>query len=891
MRKLLPLLSAVCMAVVLGPTAVGQPSAPPKPAGSGWRVVDGQVAWTSAKPMSGDAAVEFWSDGKLLGRARSSRDGRTFSLPGKALGDLGKVEVRAGGRRLDAPDPKFRANQAPAALPPLLPKGVADPGTPGPYQTVTGEYALDPVRLPGLDGPIEMQAVVVAPRNAPGNRPLVLFLHGRHGSCYNPNNPADQPFTWPCPAGTLMVPSYRGYLQTQQLLASQGYDTVSVSADAINALDFQAEDGGAQARSSLVRLHLAHWADWAGAGRASAPQIVRDAPVADMSKVLLVGHSRGGEGVNQAALDSLAPPPFDSGYSGPVRWTIRGNVFIAPTIFGQNPTPDVPSVTFLPACDGDVSNLQGQQYIDSTRGVSRGKALHSALYIAGANHNFFNVEWTPGESAAPSVDDYFPGDTPNPLCDPGQPARLTAAQQRAVGATYVAAAAHLFVDHELRVQPLLDGSGVRAPSADPARVLSHALGGDRTPVVVPDQSTKITGSGKLCDEINAATACLAGADQYKSPHTVSFTAAPTEAGRSAVDVRWSAAGTAAVIEPPRPVWLLGEQSLALRVIVPENSTGTSFEVAATDGSGRRTKLGKVTLNGLPGADRTMSYWAQEVRVPVPPVLQVAKLELVPSTTSGEAWLLDAHGWRPGLPDPDPAKLTRVDLGRVTAPEGDSGSKNYQVPVTVTGDAGGVLKLFRSDSTGRTWTEEALTLAPGQHTVDLSTTVVGNTRWSANYLVGAEIKAAKGTVVGSYQGGVLVTNDDPAPTITVTPTSSVAAGGALTWHVTLSEAADADIFVFGPFVAPATGPELSTTDVDPAWLRSWGIDPQPSRPLSTLSQLVLDGRIAAGAVSGDVVLQTVATGGQGADKHVALHVGAYPQELPLDTVLTGTVTAK
>ncbi|MEV6604798.1 hypothetical protein [Kutzneria sp. NPDC051319] len=888
MRKLLPLLLAVFTVIALGPTA--QARIAETPSAVGWRVVDGQVVWTSPKPLTGDAPVEFWSGGKLLGRASPSRDNRTFSLPGKAIGDPSKIEVRAGGQRLDAPDPKAKADsRAPAALPPLLPKGSVDSGTPGRYQTSTGEYTLDPVPLPGLNGSTEMQAVVVAPKNAPGNRPLVLFLHGRHQACYSPTDPEADPVGWPCPAGSLPVPSYRGYLQTQQLLASQGYVTVSISADAINALDYQVADGGAQARSSLVRLHLEHWADWAGSGRGSAPQIVKDAPVADMSKVLLVGHSRGGEGVNQAALDSLAPPPFDSGYSGPVRWTIRGNVFIAPTIFGQNPTPDVPSVTFLPACDGDVYNLQGQQYVDSTRGVSKGKALHSALYIAGANHNFFNSEWTPGVSTAPSVDDYHAGPTPNPLCDPGQPARLTAPQQRAVGATYVAAAAHLFLDHDLRVQPLLDGSGVRAPSADPAHVLSAALGAERTPVVIPDGNTKISGSGKLCDEINTATACLTGRAQFQSPHTVALNSSSTEAGREAIDVRWSSAGTVAVIEPPKPVLLVGNQSLALRMIVPPNSAGTSFDVTAVNSSGGRTALGKITLDGLPGQDRTFSYWAQEVRVPVPPVLQVAELELAPTTGSGEAWLLDAHGWRPGLPEPAPAKLTRVDLGTLKAAEGDSGSKTYQIPVTVTGEAGGTLKLFRADASGRNYTEQALTLAPGQHTVDVPAIVVGNTRWSADYTVGAQIKAAKGTVVGSYQGGVTVTNDDPVPTVTVAPTASTAAGGALNWHISLSAPADSDIYVIGDALVPATGPELSTADVDPAWLRSLGVDPAPARPLSQVTGFWLAPLLLAGQVAADFTIPTVAHTPAGPDKHVRLKVEAYPPEINLHTEITGTVT--
>jgi hypothetical protein len=114
--------------------------------------------------------------------------------------------------------------------------------------------------------------------------------------------------------------------------------TVSISANGINAQD-GAEDGGAQARSSLVRLHLARWADWAGT-RAPHRPVVRKRTRADLSRVLLIGHSRGGEGVNRAAMDSLYPPPAaQDGYHGPVRWKIRGTVLIGPTIFGQNPVP------------------------------------------------------------------------------------------------------------------------------------------------------------------------------------------------------------------------------------------------------------------------------------------------------------------------------------------------------------------------------------------------------------------------------------------------------------------------------------------------------------------------------------------------------------------------
>ena len=82
------------------------------------------------------------------------------------------------------------------------------------------------------------------------------------------------------------MPSYLGYDYVQRLLAGQGYVTVSISADAINALDFQDADGGAAARAALIRDHLRAWVGFADSGTHPA----------DLSNVVLVGHSRGGEG-------------------------------------------------------------------------------------------------------------------------------------------------------------------------------------------------------------------------------------------------------------------------------------------------------------------------------------------------------------------------------------------------------------------------------------------------------------------------------------------------------------------------------------------------------------------------------------------------------------------
>ena len=849
----------------------------------------------------GDARVEFYAGDRLLGRPLAAKDGRTFRLPleeavnvsgrkgAKALGDL---QVLAGGRRLDAAAPGAapdgrRASVAPPAPAPANP---VDPGKPGSYRTVSGEYTLDSVKLPGMAVPVEMKAVVVAPTGTTGRRPLALFLHGRHSTCYKPGSD-DVSGEWPCPAGEKQIPSYRGYLRDQKLLASQGYVTVSISANGINAQDGPVEDAGAQARSSLVRQHLARWAAWT-ANRPSAPAIVRTAPPADLSRVLLVGHSRGGEGVNRAAMDSLYPPPADQDdYHGPVRWNIRGTVLIGPTIFGQNPVADVPSMTILPGCDGDVSDLQGELAVDGTRGISRGTALHSAVYVIGANHNYFNTEWTPGQAQAPSNDDFWSNpDDPtdrDPVCDVGTRTRLTADQQHKAGASYIAAAARLFVAGDDRVRPLLDGSGRRAPSADPARVLTHAVGGNRSAGILPDGAVTVQGGGgRLCSAVDdrPSLRCLT-TDAGESPHFAGWVT-QREAGRRAVALKWSQPGTAVRVSPGRPVSLGGAKALALRVVVPPNTTGTQLDVSGTDSAGKRATLGRVRVDGLPGSKRTASYWAREVRVPLSAATRagvdlrkVRSVELTPRSRAGQAWLIDTWGWRPGTPAVRPAPLPRVDLGRLTVKEGDSGTRTYHVPVRVAGQGGGTVRLYVPTPGTDTMTSRLVTVRPGGQSIVVPVTVKGDTLYNYDVLSSVFVKAVRGAVIGSYSGGVTVENDDPRPTLTITPVADrVTEGQRLTWRATLSAPSGTEMYSALKVLPVTGGAELSTTDVDPAWLAdASGESPLPARPLSQIDGLFLYVSVPPGQLTAELSLPTVADAVAEPEESVRLRVTDFDEE--------------
>lgn len=875
----------------------------------GWRI-DGEggapeLVWRAPKavPM-GDARVEFRTGDRLLGVPKPARDGRTFrlALDQTRPQQLTDLQVTAAGRRLDAAaDDTHQPGSRGARMPAQAPANGVDPGKPGSYRTVTGEYDLDPVRLPGLDTPVEMTAEVVAPKGATGSRPLALFLHGRHDTCYKPGSEDDVTGDWPCADGYQPIPSHLGYLRDQRLLASQGYVTVSISANGINAQDWEAEDAGAQARSSLVRQHLARWADWT-AHRSSAPAVVREAAKADLSHVLLVGHSRGGEGVNRAAMDSLYPPPAaEDGYRGPVRWKVRGTVLIGPTIFGQNPVADVPSVTLLPGCDGDVSDLQGEDFVDGTRGISRGTALHSAVYMVGANHNYFNSEWTPGEAAAPARDDFGTDpEQPDPVCAPGAATRLTAAQQHKAGATYIAAAARLFLAGDDRVRPLLDGSGKRAPSADPARVLTHAVGGRRSGGFLPDGGVKVTGA-RLCSAIapDPAVACLDPETPGSSPHFASWET-EQETGRSAVDLKWSAPGTAARITPAKPLSLRGSQKLALRVFVPPNTTGTKFDVSVTDSAGRRVTLGSVQVDGLPGSVNTASYWAQELRVPLSAATRagldlrhVTSLELTPRSQSGRVWLMDAWGWAPGTLPVKAATLPRVDVGRTVVKEGDSGTRTYQIPVETSGHGSGQVRVYVLDPDSGRAENRLVTVRPGSDTIDVPVEVKGDTVYGDDVEHDIAVKAVHNAVVGKHRGGLTVENDDPEPVITLSPVADrVTEGETLTWRLSVDAPAAVDIWQPVRVLPVTEGAELSTKDVDPQWLQeSSGDVPDPERPLSDANLWVWL-NIPPGSTSVDFVVPTVRD--QVAEPTESMRLALTDRNtepLPDRPVLTGTVLDK
>jgi hypothetical protein len=268
-KLLLPALMVVtALATPVTATAQAQARQAPDSPRPGWAITGAGLAWTATAPIPpGGAAVEFWDGDRLLGVPHPSPDLRTYTLDEAEVEDVDTLQVRVSGMRLDVEEPARPSIAVNAQPPAPLPAGDTDPGRPGPFATRTGEYEVDPITVPGYAVPLEMKAVVVAPTGAPGRRPLAMFLHGRHITCYNG---AEMLLAWPCPAPAKPVPSHRGYLQAQRLLASQGYVTVSVSANAVSAHEDLDLEQGAGART---------WrGGWTGRARAGLPHPRWSAP-------------------------------------------------------------------------------------------------------------------------------------------------------------------------------------------------------------------------------------------------------------------------------------------------------------------------------------------------------------------------------------------------------------------------------------------------------------------------------------------------------------------------------------------------------------------------------------------------------------------------------------
>jgi hypothetical protein len=678
-----------------------------------------------------------------------------------------------------------------------------DPGVPGTLDVVTEDYELDPIRIAPLPEEVEMVGHVVRPQEADPAAPLVLFLHGAHDSCYDPTDPGQgAPQDWPCPRGTAPVPSHLGYDYLQRLLASQGYVTVSIAANGVNAQSWAViDDLGADARGTLVRRHLARWAAWDAAG---------DFQV-DMHNVVLVGHSRGGEGVNRAtAVTPLSAP-----------YRITGQILIAPTNSERSTASYVPTVTFLPYCDGDVRSLEGQRYLDLGRDLAADDAaLRSTAVMLGANHNFFNTEWTPGPATAPASDDWGgPADKP---CGKRTEARLTAGEQRAVARAYVGGAVALMARADSSMLPMFDGTEDAEPaSAGDATVLTHLIGAGRElrkPGAGLTVAADSTAEAFLCvgrSDPGQETAlarvtrpnCGRGVNSGQAPHWPA-SSVPGAPAVQAIEMAWDASGEVTGLQLTRPLDLSSAPALDLRTVVDPMIGGVRLELRLHDTAGSATgwltPAGGAFLPPMPrGAEPLSKRLAQTLRLPTQKatgvdLAAVNRIDVRGSGAVGRIWVLDLAASTSALaPVPD-RRLPVLSLGNLRVQEGDRPSTRLaEVPYTVTGtlDRRATVAVQVFDPMKGRFGPSLTVVVPAGTTAGVIEVPypADDADDLRRYQLALTAYAVRNLAVRDAHSLLWILDDDPAPSVTLTRVDdAVREGSSARWRVTLSTPVDYEL---------------------------------------------------------------------------------------------------
>jgi predicted dienelactone hydrolase len=327
-----------------------------------------------------------------------------------------------------------QAEGAAESIDEALGQATVDPSAQGRYAVSSATYGADTVRQ-NVDGVLsEHLGQVYYPTDMRrGPFPLVLFLHGNHAGCESPTG-AQVTDDWPCEAPNTPVPSFRGYDYLARALASHGIIAASISANGINA----AGSGITEPREALIARHMEQFDQYDASG-ASAPNpfpgVAAFQGKVDMNRVALVGHSRGG-----AAVTSFTAK------GGTAAGTIRAVLAIAPSSAAV--VSQIPVALLHGYCDGDIARLPGLRLLDDARSPSLADETEKYTFVVpGANHNFFNQIWSPGNYPTPPAhvsDDALTANgnhRGDPFCDPTLRGngRLSEGQQRDVAKSYALA--------------------------------------------------------------------------------------------------------------------------------------------------------------------------------------------------------------------------------------------------------------------------------------------------------------------------------------------------------------------------------------------------------------------------------------------------------------------
>ena len=227
--------------------------------------------------------------------------------------------------------------------------------------------------------PVRLNGLIAAPTEGEGPFPVVVVIHGTHPGCPVDEMGVDR---WPCDPAVEQR-NYSGFAYLASALAAQGYIVLAPNFNAEHTFGFGEPTPG-ERLEQLVDLHLQALAE-AAAGGANGFGVDL-AGRADLSRLALLGHSRGGE-----AAVALANNPelmaASRGY-GPVAGVLV--IAGATTFFDPWISISAPVATILAACDGDVTDQTGQFFFEGPRLAADQSEWAASAWLERANHNAFN---------------------------------------------------------------------------------------------------------------------------------------------------------------------------------------------------------------------------------------------------------------------------------------------------------------------------------------------------------------------------------------------------------------------------------------------------------------------------------------------------------------------